>query len=83
MKACITRLPENGYGSNITDWPDRLHSPPQRLFSIPMDAEKSRKELYKADSSYQKEIVSGYVNVFHLNQMNFRNVMDMKAAYGG
>lgn len=83
VKACITRLPENGYGTNTTDWPDRLHSPPQRLFSIPMDAEKSRKELYKADSSYQKEIVSGYVNVFHLNQMNFRNVMDMKAAYGG
>lgn len=83
MKACITRLPENGYGTNTSDWPARLHSPPDRLFTIQMDAEKSRKELYKADSKYTNEIVSGYVGAFHLNQMNLRNVMDMKAGYGG
>lgn len=83
MKPCITRLPENGYGTNTTDWPSRLHTPPQRLFSIQMDAETSRKELYKADSRYQNDIVRGYVGAFHLNEMNFRNVMDMKAGYGG
>lgn len=48
-----------------------------------MDADKSRKEIYKADSKYWKEIVSGYVNVFHLKDMGMRNVMDMKAGYGG
>ncbi|KAG6432580.1 hypothetical protein SASPL_104161 [Salvia splendens] len=83
VKACITRLPENGYGTNTSDWPARLHSPPDRLFTIQMDAEKSRKELYKADSKYTNEIVRGYVGAFHLNQMNLRNVMDMKAGYGG
>ncbi|KAH6782617.1 S-adenosyl-L-methionine-dependent methyltransferases superfamily protein, partial [Perilla frutescens var. frutescens] len=83
VKACITRLPENGYGTNITDWPARLHTPPERLFSIQMDADKSRKELYKADSRYRNDIVRGYVGAFHLNEMNLRNVMDMKAVYGG
>ncbi|XP_057795646.1 probable methyltransferase PMT10 [Salvia miltiorrhiza] len=83
VKACITRLPENGYGTNTSDWPARLHSPPDRLFTIEMDAEKSRKELYKADSRYRNDIVRGYVGAFHLNQMNLRNVMDMKAGYGG
>ncbi|KAL1533562.1 putative methyltransferase PMT10 [Salvia divinorum] len=83
VKACITRLPEYGYGTNTTDWPARLHSPPDRLFTIEMDAEKSRKELYKADSKYRNDIVRGYVGAFRLNQMNLRNVMDMKARYGG
>ncbi|KAG6435906.1 hypothetical protein SASPL_100787 [Salvia splendens] len=83
VKACITRLPENGDGTNTSDWPARLHSPPDRLFTIQMDAEKSRKELYKADSKYTNEIVRGYVGAFHLNQMNLRNVMDMKAGYRG
>ncbi|KAL3845482.1 hypothetical protein ACJIZ3_002885 [Penstemon smallii] len=32
LTTCISRLPENGYGANVTDWPARLHSPPDRLF---------------------------------------------------
>ncbi|KAL3641205.1 hypothetical protein CASFOL_016173 [Castilleja foliolosa] len=83
MKACITRFPENGYGANISNWPARLHSPPDRLFSIPMDAYKSRRELYKADSKYLNDMVNGYVNAFRINTMNIRNAMDMKAGYGG
>ncbi|XP_051123832.1 probable methyltransferase PMT10 [Andrographis paniculata] len=83
LKKCIARLPENDYGANVTDWPARLHSPPDRLFSIQMDAVKSRMELYKADSKYQNDIVQGYISVFHLNELNIRNVMDMKAGYGG
>lgn len=83
LEPCISRLPDNGYGANVTNWPARLHYPPDRLFSIKMDAEKSRKEIYKADSKYWNDIVSGYVNVFHLKDMGVRNVMDMKAGYGG
>ncbi|KAL7155811.1 hypothetical protein ABFS83_03G100900 [Erythranthe nasuta] len=82
-KACITRLPENGYGANITNWPARLHSPPERLFTIKMDAFNSRRELYKADSKYWNDIVSGYIGAFHMNELNLRNIMDMKAGYGG
>lgn len=82
-KECITRLPENGYGTNITSWPARLHYPQDRLYSIKMDADMSRKELYKANSRYWNEIVRGYVVAFHIDKMNLRNVMDMKAGYGG
>ncbi|XP_073294792.1 probable methyltransferase PMT12 [Primulina huaijiensis] len=82
-KACITRLPENGYGTNVTSWPARLHFPQDRLHSIKMDADTSRKELYKANSKYWNEIVRGYVVAFHIDKMNLRNVMDMKAGYGG
>ncbi|KAL2467784.1 putative methyltransferase PMT10 [Forsythia ovata] len=80
---CISHLPDNGYRANVTSWPARLHYPPDRLFSIKMDADKSRKEIYKADSTYWKDIVSGYVNVFHLKDLGMRNVMDMRAGYGG
>lgn len=83
LKACITRLPDNGYGTNVTTWPTRLHYPPDRLFSIGMDAYISRKDIYKAESKYWNDIVSGYVGVFHLKGLNVRNVLDMRAGYGG
>lgn len=83
MKACISRLPENGFGANITAWPDRLHTPPDRLQSIEIDAYIARKELFKAESRYWHDIVSGYVGAFRWKEMGLRNVMDMKAGYGG
>lgn len=83
LKACITRLPDNGYGANVTTWPTRLHYPPDRLFSIEMDAYISRKDIYKAESKYWNDIVSGYVGAFHLKGLNVRNVLDMRAGYGG
>nr|GMD85181.1 probable methyltransferase PMT10 [Ipomoea batatas] len=83
LKACISPLPENGYGANISTWPARLNSPPDRLLSIEMDSMLSRKEIYKADNKYMHDIISGYVGAFHWKDMNLRNVMDMKAGYGG
>ncbi|XP_047323200.1 probable methyltransferase PMT11 isoform X2 [Impatiens glandulifera] len=83
LKACITKLPENGYGGNVSLWPARLHNPPDRLFSIEMDAYTSRKELLKADTKYWNDIASGYVNVFHWKKLKTRNVLDMRAGYGG
>ncbi|MBA0585543.1 hypothetical protein Gorai_016315, partial [Gossypium raimondii] len=38
LRACITQLPVNGYGSNVSTWPARLHDPPDRLQSIEMNA---------------------------------------------
>ncbi|KAL9396080.1 hypothetical protein Peur_010333 [Populus x canadensis] len=83
LRPCITRLPENGYGANVTTWPVRLHYPPDRLQSIRMDATFSRKELFKAESKYWNEIIESYVRAFHWKHMNFRNVMDMRAGFGG
>ncbi|KAL3371190.1 hypothetical protein AABB24_007967 [Solanum stoloniferum] len=80
---CITQLPENGYGANVTAWPARLHSPPDRLFSIKMDAELSRREIYKAESNFWYAVIKGYVGAFRWETLNLRNVLDMRAVYGG
>lgn len=83
LKACITRLPENGYGANVTKWPERLQTPPDRLQSIRFDAYISRKELFTAEHKYWKDIISGYVRAYWKKKSKFRNVMDMKAGFGG
>ncbi|RDY01588.1 putative methyltransferase PMT11, partial [Mucuna pruriens] len=83
LKACISELPKNGYGANVTDWPSRLHTPPDRLQSIKFDAFISRNELFKAESKYWDEIIAGYVRALHWKKIKLRNVMDMRAGFGG
>ncbi|KAK4799283.1 hypothetical protein SAY86_024648 [Trapa natans] len=81
LKACITWLPENGYGVNITEWPARLQNPPGRLQTIQIDAVISRNELFRAESKYWNDIIASYANGW--KQMELRNVLDMKAGFGG
>ncbi|KAF4346731.1 hypothetical protein CsatB_018634 [Cannabis sativa] len=83
LKPCITRLPDNGYGANLTTWPERLLTPPERLQSITMDGYISRKELLKAESKYWAENIKGYLNAYHWKKLNFRNILDMRAGFGG
>ncbi|KAL2317850.1 hypothetical protein Fmac_031726 [Flemingia macrophylla] len=83
LKACISQFPSNGYGANVTKWPLRLHQPPKRLYSIHLDAIVSRDELFKAESKYWYEIIESYVRAFRWQEYNLRNVMDMRAGFGG
>ncbi|KAK4276697.1 hypothetical protein QN277_014816 [Acacia crassicarpa] len=83
LKACISRSLSNTYGANVSKWPARLHQPPDRLQSIKMDAHISRKELFKAESKYWKEIIDSYAGAYHWKEYNLRNVMDMRAGFGG
>jgi len=83
LKACISQLPENGYGENLTKWPARLQTSPDRLQSIKLDALISRKELFKAESKYWNEVIASYVRVYRWKTMRLRNVMDMRAGFGG
>ncbi|KAI3501111.1 hypothetical protein L1887_28970 [Cichorium endivia] len=83
LKPCISRLPEDGSGANITKWPERLNNPPERLQNIKLDAYMSRKDLFKAESKYWKEIINSYVHALRWNTYKLRNVMDMRADYGG
>ncbi|XP_008219567.1 PREDICTED: probable methyltransferase PMT10 [Prunus mume] len=83
LKACITRLPENGYGANVSTWPACLQDPPDRLQSIKLDAYISRKEIFRAEAKYWHEILAGYIGAYHWRELNFRNIMDMRAGYGG
>ena len=82
LKPCITPLPEDGSGANITTWPARLHNPPERLQSIKIDAFVSRKDLFKAESKYWKEIIDSYLRSYW-KKFKLRNVMDMRAGFGG
>lgn len=83
LKSCISRLPENGVGANVTTWPARLQTPPSRLQSIQIDAYISRKELFTAESKYWNEIIASYVRALHWKKIRLRNVMDMRAGFGG
>lgn len=83
LKPCINRLPENGYGANLTAWPERVRNPPDRLQSITMDVYISRKEIFMAESKYWQDILNGYIRAYHWRDLNFRNVLDMKAGFGG
>lgn len=83
LKTCISRLPENGYGANVSTWPTRLNNPPERLQTINIEAYTSRKELYRAESRYAEEIVGYYVKLMHWKEIGIRNVLDMRAGFGG
>ncbi|KAJ8765935.1 hypothetical protein K2173_020451 [Erythroxylum novogranatense] len=83
LKSCISRLPEDGYGANVIAWPTRLHSPPDRLQSIQIDAHIAREELFKAESKYWHETIDGYVRAWHWRELKLRNILDMKAGFGG
>ncbi|PKA46118.1 putative methyltransferase PMT11 [Apostasia shenzhenica] len=83
LKACISRIPENGFGSTVPPWPARLHVPPQRLLDVQMDAYVAKNELFKAEAAFWDEIVGSYVSAFHWKKMKLRNVLDMRAGFGG
>ncbi|XP_057531885.1 probable methyltransferase PMT10 [Amaranthus tricolor] len=83
LKACITKIPKNGYGANVSTWPERLHRPPDRLQTVQMDAYLSRKDIFRAESKYWKDIIQSYVNGFRWRELKMRNVMDMRSGFGG
>ncbi|KAG0465199.1 hypothetical protein HPP92_019363 [Vanilla planifolia] len=83
LKACISWLPENGFGANIKAWPARLHEPPKRLQDVEMDSYIAKNELFKAESRFWNQTVEGYIRIFRWKDLNIRNVMDMRAGFGG
>ncbi|KAF2568284.1 hypothetical protein F2Q68_00024096 [Brassica cretica] len=83
LKPCISRIPENGSGGSVPSWPARLHAPPDRLQTITFDSYIARKELFKAESRFWNEIVGGYIRALKWRKMKLRNVLDMRAGFGG
>ncbi|XP_078179278.1 putative methyltransferase PMT11 [Carex rostrata] len=83
LKACISRLPDNGEASNLVTWPARLNEPTKRLQSVEMDAYMAKNELFKAETRFWDDIISGFIRVFKWRKMRLRNVMDMRAGFGG
>lgn len=83
LKACISRLPDNGEASNLVAWPARLNEPTKRLQSVEMDAFMAKNELFKAETRFWDDIISGFIRVYRWRKMRLRNVMDMRAGFGG
>ncbi|CAL4960477.1 unnamed protein product [Urochloa decumbens] len=83
LKACISRLPEIGEGPTPVQWPARLMDPPKRLQGVKMDAFSSKNELFKAETKYWDDILEGYIRIFKWRKFKLRNVMDMRAGFGG
>lgn len=79
MSACVTPVQQH----TLSDWPGRLHIPPERLSSVNTDVKEAQVEAFIAEGRFMKEIVSGYQRGLGLKLNEIRNVMDMNAGYGG
>jgi hypothetical protein len=57
--------------------------PPKRLQGVEMDAYSSKNELFKAETKFWDDIIDGYIRIFKWRKFKVRNVMDMRAGFGG
>ncbi|KAL8193797.1 hypothetical protein R6Q57_026489 [Mikania cordata] len=67
------------------EWPDRVQTPPYWLTKTQIGIYgKPAPDDFKADYEHWKQVVSkSYMSDLGLNWTNVRNVMDMRAVYGG
>jgi hypothetical protein len=88
MKACIHKLPTTE-GARATSWPAEW---PLRVESTPAWLSSSERgiygnpvaEEYRADTEHWKRIIEkSYLQGLGIQWSSVRNVMDMKAGYGG
>ncbi|KAK1256738.1 putative methyltransferase PMT28 [Acorus gramineus] len=79
IRSCVYTLPSS-IEQRGTDWPEEW---PQRLNNFPEWLSDTRDHLI-ADSKHWKTIVNkSYLNGMGIDWSKVRNVMDMKAIYGG
>ncbi|XP_022768048.1 probable methyltransferase PMT24 [Durio zibethinus] len=87
LQACMHKVPVDSTerGSNWpAQWPERLEQPPYWLNSQVGVYGKAALEDFTADYNHWKAVVSqSYLNGMGINWSSLRNVMDMKAVYGG
>nr|GMD35962.1 probable methyltransferase PMT24 [Ipomoea batatas] len=88
LQACMHKIPTGGSkrGSRWPEvWPKRLEKPPYWLKSSELGVYgKSAPEDFTADYDHWKTVVSrSYLKGFDIDWSSVRNVMDMKAVYGG
>ncbi|CAN8278683.1 unnamed protein product [Cochlearia groenlandica] len=88
LQACMHKVPTNMVerGSKWPDlWPRRLQTPPYWLNSSQMGIYgKPAPRDFTTDYEHWKHVVSKvYMNEIGISWSNVRNVMDMRAVYGG
>ncbi|KAK8624080.1 hypothetical protein V6N13_065437 [Hibiscus sabdariffa] len=87
LQACIHKVPEDSTERGSlwpAQWPERLEQPPYWLNSQIGVYGKVAQEDFTEDYNHWKTVVSqSYLNGMGINWSSVRNVMDMKAVYGG
>ncbi|CAK7346883.1 unnamed protein product [Dovyalis caffra] len=87
LEACMHKVPEEASvrGSRWPEqWPQRLEKPPYWLNSQVGVYGKAALEDFVADYNHWKNVVSqSYLNGMGINWSSVRNIMDMRAVYGG
>ncbi|XP_074371252.1 putative methyltransferase PMT25 [Apium graveolens] len=88
LQACMHKVPENvaERGNQWPEqWPQRLEKAPSWLSSSAVGVYgKAAPEDFAADDEHWKRVVSAsYLAGLGINWSSVRNVMDMKAVYGG
>ncbi|CAN0877399.1 Probable methyltransferase PMT26 [Linum grandiflorum] len=88
LQACMHKLPTDSFerGSKWPQqWPDRLNKTPYWMLGSEMGVYgKPQPEDFVADYEHWKRVVSkSYINGMGINWATVRNVMDMRAIYGG
>ncbi|XP_057973553.1 probable methyltransferase PMT24 [Malania oleifera] len=88
LQACMHKVPVDASerGAQWPDqWPQRLEKPPYWLKSSQVGVYgKSAPEDFSADYEHWKRVVSmSYLNGLGISWSSVRNVMDMRALYGG
>ncbi|KAK8704266.1 hypothetical protein V6N13_047893 [Hibiscus sabdariffa] len=87
LQACMHRVTEDPTERGSlwpAQWPGRLEQPPYWLNSQIGVYGKAAQEDFTADYNHWKTVVSrSYLNGMGIDWSSVRNVMDMKAVYGG
>ena len=82
MTACLHKIPAES-NARGTEWPQKW---PQRLLEAPAWLATSQNGVsdFQSDTERWERIVKkSYLQGFGIEWQNIRNVMDMRAVYGG
>lgn len=87
LQACMHKVPVDASerGSQWPEqWPARVEKTPYWLLSSQVGVYgKTAPEDFSADNEHWKRVVKSYLNGMGINWSSVRNVMDMRAVYGG
>lgn len=88
MKSCLHKVPtSDGERGTVwpEDWPLRLEKPPFWLYNMQAGLYGKQAAIdFTSDTDHWRRVVTkSYLTGFGINWSTVRNVMDMKAVYGG
>ncbi|CAN6486319.1 unnamed protein product [Victoria cruziana] len=83
LKNCISTLPEHAVATSPLKQLTSYFFVPNRLNDVEIETHVSKSMTFKSEARYWRMVVNGYVNKLGWKDFKFRNVMDMRAGFGG